>query len=411
MSISLRLLALTRPVVFIAVLSFYLARTDHAAALMALYSVSAAFYLASSSLVAGWVPAPERVRRSALGLEVAVVTLLNWAAARYAPGGPMAVLYAPIAVSVALDLGRAGRTAAMAVMTLGWLLSVRTAWPHLSWPAMELGVYGTLIIATFNGGLLVRHLLDEQERSASLLRRLQESQSALERAHRQLQESAARQREMAVLEERQRLAREIHDGVAHGLTALVVQAQAARRLLALSPAEAEPLLERCEDLAREALRETRLAVRALHPGGLDESSEAAALGRLARDFGLATGMEVEVRVDDAARSLPPDAGRLEQLYRIFQEALTNAHRHGGASRVEAWLTAAGGDSAGAPAGELRLVIRNNGRTPPDLTPGLGLRAMKERAGALGGTVQVVRLDPGLEVRVTVPITHLREDPS
>lgn len=203
------------------------------------------------------------------------------------------------------------------------------------------GLNAVAMLFFAGAGLLIRTLRDETARSAALLQQVQASQAALEEAHRQLQESAARRQEMAVLEERQRIAREIHDSVAHALTALVVQAQVCRRLIVPDPEQAAAAAARCEEMARAALQETRQAVRALHPSGLDKQTDLEALQRLGRDYGIATGMAVTVTVDAAAAALAPDPIRLEQLYRIFQETLTNAQRHGQAGTVEAALTVAG----------------------------------------------------------------------
>ena len=222
-----------------------------------------------------------------------------------------------------------------------------------------------------------------------------DSRSALERAHRQLQESAARQQEMAVLQERQRLAREIHDSVAHGLTTLVVQTQAARRLFDKDPDRARETIAKCEEMARDALQETRRAVRALHPSGLEQQTDLEALRRLARDWGLATGMAVEVTADEGALALAPDPNRLEQLYRIFQESLTNAQRHGRAQSASARLQVANG--------VLSLFIENDGIAPTGLDPGIGLKSMQERAGSLGGSVSFQPREHGLQIHVWIPL--------
>lgn len=200
-----------------------------------------------------------------------------------------------------------------------------------------------------------------------------------------------------MLEERQRIAREIHDSVAHALTALVVQAQVGRRLIGRDPEQAAAAVARCKDMARAALQETRQAVRALHPAGLEQLSEVDALQRLGRDFGIATGMAGTVTADDGAGALPPDPIRLEQLYRICQEALTNAHRHGQAGSVDVALTVAGD--------MLHLTIRNDGHPPAALEPGVGLQSMAERARSLGGRIAYEPGPAGMTVRVAVPLSR------
>lgn len=400
-----RLLALSRPIVMVVILAWYMANTDHDSARMALYAVSAAFFFTSSTILVGWIPAPRRSRAGLLILEIVLATFLNWTDATHLPGGPMPALYMPIVVTLPLQLDRRLWAPTAFGLAAGWLASSLLAWRQLpaSLPYLQFFLYGSLLLFAGSAGLLLRSLQDEQEHSARLLHEVRESQAALERAHHQLQESAARQQEMAVLEERQRLAREIHDSVAHGLTALVVQIQAARRLLEAAPGQAAETIARCEEITREALQETRLAVRALHPSGLEEQDDLTALRRLGRDFGLATGMTVDVTADAAAAALPPDPARMEQLYRIFQEALTNAHRHGQARRVTAHLSGTKDEAAESIVRHLHLSIHNDGHTPESLDPGLGLRAMSERARSLGGSVRFEPDDPGFTIHVTVPI--------
>lgn len=397
MVLSQRLLAVSRVVVILVVLSVYMADTGQGSPIRALHAVSAAFLLASSAVIVGWIPAAGRWRALLLWFEIGAVTCLNWVASEHAPGGPMPALYAPIAVSLPHALHRRQWAAAAVAVAVGWALTSLLGARSVPGPWMyaEFGIYGSLLLFSGSVGLLTRNLVDEKERSDALLRQVDASRAALQRAHRQLQETAARQQELAVLEERQRLARDIHDSVAHCLTALVVQIQAARRLLERAPEQAAATVARCEEMAREALQETRRAVRALHPSGLERQAEADALRRLGRDFGLATGMSVEVTADSAALALPADPARLEQLYRIFQDALTNAHRHGQAKRVQASLSVSGG--------QLHLSIHNDGVPPQGLVPGMGLKSMVDRARSLGGAIRFEPGQEGLTVHVAIPL--------
>jgi signal transduction histidine kinase len=395
MSLAMHLLSLTRALVFVVMLTPYIIATRENGGLLALYAISAGFFVASSTVVVGWVPSTKRWRLAALWGETALVTLLNGAVVWHRLDGPMQVLFAPVLTSIFLVMGPRLALPALAANLAGWVLTSLPAWLSRPQAYLESGMYATFLLFAGSAGLLLRNLKDEKEHSETLLRQVTQSQAALERAHRQLQASAARQQEMAVLEERQRLARDIHDGVAHSLTALVVQAQAGRRLLGRAPEEAAAAVARVEGLAREALQETRRAVRALHPSGLEQLTEVEALRRLGRDFAAATGIRVEMDADEPAGALPPDPVRLEQLYRIFQEALTNAHRHGGARSVSVALT--------VQEGELHCVIRNDGVPPGSLTPGIGLKAMQERVGAMRGTVRFEPQARGLAIHICVPV--------
>jgi signal transduction histidine kinase len=279
-------------------------------------------------------------------------------------------------------------------LIIPWASFMLLTW-QLGTSPMEMAVYGAANLFFGATGVLIVSLREEQARSKRLLREVTASQAALERAHRQLQASAATQQQVAVLEERQRLAREIHDSVAHGLTALVVQTQAARKLLEKDPARAPEVVAKCEEMAREALQETRRAVRALHPAGLEQQNDVEAIRRLARDYGVATEMQIEVLADAAAEQLPPDPERLEQIYRIAQEALTNAHRHGQAKTAAIELSVANH--------QLHMVVLNDGVTPESLDPGVGLRSMRERSHAIGGDFNCEVTEFGMTIRVTVPL--------
>lgn len=424
MNSSLSLIAATRPVVSLVIIALYMAQAGDVTPRMALFAVSAAFFATSSAVVVGWIPSTPRWRMAVVWAEIVLATVLNWVAATAMPGGPMPALYIPILMTIGLDFDRRSWAPTMGVLVLaaaganffGDLRAAAVSPLTPSQPVwlMQAVLYGSLLLFAGSVGILVRDLREERLRSETLLHEVEAARATAERAHRQLMDSVAGLQQMAVLEERQRLAREIHDSVAHSLTALVVQLQAGNRLLARATAGGPPAAAtgvgesaaaflRSEAVAREALQETRRAVRALHPAGLDQDSELAALQRLARDFALATGIDVAVTGGAGLERVPADPQRLEHLYRIFQEALTNAQRHGQAEQVKASLTFA---AAEASAGSLRLTIWNDGRPPRDLTPGVGLRSMADRVRALGGTLRLEPGAAGLTVSVSIPVAAM-----
>jgi signal transduction histidine kinase len=394
--LSRNLLLLSRPLTYLTILALYMSNPDVTLPGRALYGVSAAFFLASCVVLVEWIAVPPRVLRGILWIEIGLVTLLSAYTALAYKDGAIKVLYMPLAVTMPLHFDRREWRAAFGAVIGSWVLTtIPDALVAGTFSALPFILYGAVLLFFSGAGLLIRNLQDEQARSRQLLREVEESRALLERANRQLQESAARQQQVAVLEERQRLAREIHDSVAHWLTALVVQLQAARRLIDRDLAQATTTVGRCEEMAREALQETRRAVRALHPAGLEQQTDVEALRRLARDYAIATGMQVEVTAGSSALALPPDPARLEQLYRIFQEALTNAQRHGQARSTSAELTYEDG--------VLRLTITNDGVPPSSLGPGVGLRSMAERARSIGGAIAFEPGSPGMTIRVSVPV--------
>lgn len=397
MHLSKKLLSTSRLLAFLAILGVSIAGPDISRGSLALYVVSAAFLTATTAVIVEWLPSTPKLKSAALWAEIGLLTILCWHTVGAYQNDSIVSLYMPVMATIPGTMERRQWAPCFAALLGSLLLAFTAALPStdLNILLMVMVAYGAALLFFGSVGVLMRNLQDQKARSEALLREVTESRAALERAHRQLQDSAARQQEMAVLEERQRLAREIHDSVAHGLTALVVQLQAARRLADRDPALSVATVARCEEMAREALQETRRAVRALHPSGLEQQADVAALERLARDYAAATGMHVTVTADEQARALAPDAGRLEQLYRIFQEALTNAHRHGEAQSVSAELTMTGTT--------LHLQIQNDGKPPETLDPGVGLKSMMERSRSLGGTIAYEPEPDGMTIRVSVPV--------
>jgi signal transduction histidine kinase len=192
-----------------------------------------------------------------------------------------------------------------------------------------------------------------------------------------------REAELAAAQERTRIARELHDVVAHGLSLMVVQAEAAEELLATSPDAAVTPLRRVQDTGREALGEMRRLLGVLRAAdGLAPSTEPQpSLGRipeLVRDA-ADVGLRIDVEVTGDPGGLP--LGLELAAYRIVQEALTNTRRHARATRACVRLdhTADG----------LRIEVIDDGHGAPGgrtARGGHGLVGMRERAALYGGTL-------------------------
>jgi signal transduction histidine kinase len=205
----------------------------------------------------------------------------------------------------------------------------------------------------------------------------------------------------AVGEERARIARELHDVVAHAMGVMVVQAGAARVVIERDPASAANALQRIEDTGRTGLAEMRRLVgilqtddeAALEPQpGLDQLDEL--LERMRE-----TGLPVEATLEGTQRHLPPGVDLT--AYRVVQEALTNALKHGEGARARVLLRYC--DDA------LELEIADDGRGPPPdgtHTPGHGLIGMRERVDLFGGSLETgERRGGGFVVRATIPLSR------
>lgn len=208
--------------------------------------------------------------------------------------------------------------------------------------------------------------------------------------------------EAAVQVERRRIARELHDVVAHHVTVMVVQAGAARMALAHDPVAAARPLAEIEDTGRSALGELRRLLAVLRAGDQEGDEQLspqpgmAALDALVEQM-RAAGVPVELRVKGDPR--PLDIGIEVSAYRIVQESLTNVLRHAGQSATD--ITVEYGDDALV----VEVVDEGLERPPADIaaTGGHGLAGMRERAALLGGDVSAGPAEGGgFEVRARLP---------
>jgi signal transduction histidine kinase len=207
-----------------------------------------------------------------------------------------------------------------------------------------------------------------------------------------------RSRELSVMQERSRLARDLHDAVTQKLFGIRAHARAAAVLAArdpVDPARVRAEIEVVSALGAEAHAELRAVIDGLAPPDL----EAAGLAESLRRYAVLAGRAHGIPVTFTAGCLPALGPRAEAaLYRVAQEALHNALRHAGASAVRVALSKAG----------RRVVLEvsddGHGFVPGASSGGLGLDSMRERASAAGGTLTVRSGGTGTRVRMTVPIT-------
>lgn len=212
---------------------------------------------------------------------------------------------------------------------------------------------------------------------------------------------AASLRERAAMEERARIAREMHDVVAHNLSVITVQAETARLTTDGLPEEGRARIEAIGNTARDALAEMRqlLGVLRMDAGGDVERAPQPGLDDVGGLVDQARQAETSVRltISGGARPLPPSVDLA--AYRIVQEALTNARRHAPAAHVDVRLHY-GRDT-------LHVHVRDDGPGPPSsetVGGGQGLLGMRERAAAVGGTVRTGQADGrGFAVAADLPI--------
>jgi len=216
--------------------------------------------------------------------------------------------------------------------------------------------------------------------------------------------TADRQREEARrvrLAERLRIARELHDVVAHHISVVVIQAQGAQRISERDPGRARAAMAEAERTGRAALDEMRRLLGLLRSGEPDSDEAPGGLGDIdtLAERMRSAGLDVTVRTNGEPCGLPADVGLAG--YRIVQEALTNALKHAGPAHVAVWLDYTGGlNIQVADDGRGAAAAFDGARVPG---AGTGLTSMAERAAAVGGTlIAGPRPGGGFRVHASIP---------
>jgi len=212
----------------------------------------------------------------------------------------------------------------------------------------------------------------------------------------QLNEFAEQSRQAAILEERNRMARDIHDTLAQGFTGVIVQLEAAEDAISCSRRkEANEHLQRAAELARRSLSEARRSVRALRPEALQAGNFWDALQGIVKNTTAGTALHTRFELRGQLRDVPPVWQ--ENLLHIGQEGLTNALKYAHARNFETRLT--------SDAKELRLELRDDGDgfEVNARHDGFGLAGMRERVEQMGGSLKITSArGKGTKVVITLP---------
>ncbi len=197
-------------------------------------------------------------------------------------------------------------------------------------------------------------------------------------ANQRIMEYAIESERAAETRERNRLAREIHDTMGHTLTGISAGLDACITLADHSPELVREQLRLLADISRRGLRDVRRSVHALGPDAFEDLPPPEAIRKLVEDTAAASG--VRISLDSALDRAPLQRDEADTVYRIIQESMTNAIKHGHASQITVRIRVEGR--------WLVVIVSDNGSGCPEFSKGFGLRHMEERVALLGGKLQV-----------------------
>ena len=250
-----------------------------------------------------------------------------------------------------------------------------------------LNTLGLVNIVMFIVFLVVtlRYQMDKTER----IMRLNED---LTIANIKLEEYSRKSAEMAQMQERNRLAREIHDTIGHALTGIVTGLEACFVLLDSRPDLARKQMKSIQNVARQGMKDVRSSVRALRPDALEQQSLREAIEGMVDEMCRSTGILFEYTCRDDLSDLAQDEE--DVVYRVLQESITNSVRHGRPSRIT--ISIERKDQL------LEIRIGDNGVGCKELRRGFGLTHMQERLDMLGGSLETEGKS-GFRVMARIPL--------
>jgi len=300
--------------------------------------------------------------------------------------GEAVLLLLPLVTYGVLYLSPAGVaslvTACSAVMVTIWISKAHP----ISQLVRELAVWTAAwaFVIVISRMLLVQHKARAQMEALA---------GRLGDANERLRVQAAEIGELAKAQERNRIARDIHDVLGHYLTVVHVQLEAAKTLFKREPETARAAVIKAQALTREGLSEVRRSVALLRDSRSTERPLLAAIEKLASEC-KADGIDAAVRLRGTPRPLPEPVEIT--LYRAAQEALTNVRRHARASRLDIELAFASGSG-------IRLRVEDDGVGSDLLNQGFGLVGLRERAASVGGTMSIrSALGDGFTLEIELP---------
>lgn len=344
----------------------------------------------------------ESRRLVAFAVHTALAGFLVWVSLPYGVFGYAGFLFA-------YGLGARWRVAGFTATALVVSAAMAGGYPsaNVGRTAVYLVVAGVMVALVSNQASIINHMLEQNQERGRMISELAEANRRLEASmaenaelHAQL---VARAKEAGIVEERQRLAGEIHDTLAQGLTGIIAQLEAAEHNRH-RPDTWPRHVTQARALARANLTEARRSVRALRPEQLEQASLPEAIGTLARTWSAESAIAADLETTGTVVRAAP--GTEAAVFRATQEALTNVAKHARAAKVQITLTYLGDT--------LLLDVADNGTgfDPSDETSGYGLAGMRQRLSRVGGTL-TIESSPGAGtiLNVSVPLAEPLEGAS
>lgn len=261
--------------------------------------------------------------------------------------------------------------------TLFVIVFILSSWVHDFLVDMHLisGIALTIIVVLFE---YIRIQNEDIIEAQKLYQQLRISEDKLKRANIELEEYTSSIEKLAILKERNRISRDIHDSVGHGLSTIIIQLGAIEKIAKQKGNnEIQRMAEYLREFAKKSLEEVRNAVKQLKPIDYENYESILTIKELIKTFEKLSGIKVRLTVSKETWKLSSE--KMTVLYRAIQEFLSNAGRHGKASVVNIFINYT--------EKQIVVVLKDNGLGAKDIEMGVGLTGIKERVKELGGTVE------------------------
>ncbi len=238
----------------------------------------------------------------------------------------------------------------------------------------------------------IKHIMGERAQLKELYQKLTETYKELQQKNEKIQQ-------LTIYEERNRIAREIHDAIGHGMTGLIMQLELCEKLVTQDIGKATKQLSLCREIAKQNMSDIRKSVMALKPGGLEKLPLIESVEKLINETRTrlpSTNIELHIQGQPYKTSPMFEIA----IFRAIQESITNAVRHGAANQIDININF---DKE-----KFLLSIKDNGRGCEKIIEGCGLTGMKERIEELGGSVSFQNMN-GFEVDICIDFGGIKSE--